>query len=268
MTPNSRVSRTVQIEANGSSLASFLTRLAMDTPCLPVKVLFDSNGATCWSMNAGKTVMLFANEWSIEGLKVKEPCVLVFDPKEMSDIVRSKSRGDTVRITTTAGEPIEIVTKTHGGASILPANEDDCYTIPDRNRMPVGAKGEVLFPMFDNEPATSTGLITVAELRKALLEMTTANASYVSISFDKKAEARSGHWGSKTTKSWCPIECEFSGSPFTISLTDSLNTVLSLLDTTTTQVKVSKHHKGQFVVFESIDGQNTTIVCTEAVKEV
>lgn len=267
LTPNSKVTRSARIEANGGSLANFLSRLALDTPAMPVRILFENDGASCWTMNAGKTLMVMLDRWAIDGLKVKEPCAIVCNPKELADLVRVKSRGDTVRVTTAANEPIVVSTKSHGGAEVMPADEDDCLTIPDRNVLPV-KDGKRLFPMFDNEPATSEAILTTGELTKAYMEMQTANAPYVTVSFDAKSEARSGHWGSKTTRSWTPVDATFSGSPFTVSFTDSLKTVLSVLTAAGTDLKVSKHHKGHFMALETTAGNQTTIIATEAIKEI
>ena len=119
LTPNSRYPL-ARVEANGTSLASFLSMLALDTPPLPVRILFENEGASCWTMNTGKTLMVFIDRYPIEGLKVKQPCAIVCNPKELADLVRSKSRGETVRLTTEANEPIVVSTKSNGGAEIMP----------------------------------------------------------------------------------------------------------------------------------------------------
>jgi hypothetical protein len=218
-------------------------------------------------MNAGKTLMVLMDRWAIDGLKVKEPCAIVCNPKELADLVRAKSRGGTVRLTTSANEPIAISTKEHGGAEVMPADEDDCLIIPDKNVLPTNDEGKRLFPMFDDEPATSEAILTISELTKASMEMQTANAPYVAVSFDAKSEARAGHWGGKTTRSWTPIEATFSGAPFTVSFTDTLKSLISVLNGAGDALKVSKHHKGHFLVVETTTGNKTTIVATEAIKE-
>ena len=159
-----------------------------------------------------------------------------------------------------------IGTKNHGGAEVMPADEDDCLLIPDRWVLPHDENGNITFPMFNNEPATATAEISITELRKAYHEMTTAKAPYVVITFDKKSEARSGHWTSKTTRSWVPLETKVTGS-FTVSLTESFKTLLNLFHTETTMLRISKHDKGQFVALEAMDGPTTTAVATEAIKE-
>lgn len=266
LTPNSKVTRSARISANGGSLASFLTMLALDTPAVPVRILFENEGASCWTMNAGKTLMSFINRYPIDGLKVKEPCIIVCNPKEVADLVRSKSRGETIRLSTEASEPIKISTKERGGAEIMPADEDDCMTIPDRNVMP-SKDGKLLFPMFENEPATSEALIDKSVLTTARMEMATANAPYVVMTLDSKSEVRAGHWTAKTTRSWTPIEAEVKGESFTVAFTDSINSILSLL-TASNALKVSKHHKGQFVALETLTEPKITIIATEAIKEI
>ena len=268
LTPNSQVSRTARIEADGPSLAAFFARLAMDNPAVPVKVLFEPEGATCWTMNAGKTLMVLLSRWVIKDLRVKEPCVIVCNPKELSDLIRAKSRGLMVRLKTAANEPITITTISSGGATVMPADEEDCLTIPDRNVLPHDpATGHRLFPMFDQEPPTYTATLGLDELTKASMEMQTAGAPYVSVAFDEKSEARAGHWNGKTTRSWTPIEVlKRTGGPFTVSFTDTLKTLVSVLNGAGDVFKVSKHHKGHFVVIECTTSA-TTIVATEAIKE-
>lgn len=266
LTPNSRVTRSARLSANGGSLASFLTMLALDSPAVPVRILFENEGASCWTMNTGKTLMVFINRYPIDGLKVKEPCAIVCNPKEVADLVRSKSRGETIRLTTEASEPIKISTKERGGAEIMPADEDDCMTIPDRNVMP-SKDGKLLFPMFENEPATSEALIDKSVLTTARMEMATANAPYVVMTLDSKSEVRAGHWTAKTTRSWTPIEAEVKGESFTVAFTDSIQSILSLL-TASNDLKVSKHSKGQFVALETLTEPKITIIATEAIKEI
>lgn len=266
LTPNSKVSRSARVEANGTSLASFLSMLALDTPPLPVRILFENEGASCWTMNTGKTLMVFIDRYPIEGLKVKQPCAIVCNPKELADLVRSKSRGETVRLTTEANEPIVVSTKSNGGAEIMPADEEDCMTIPDRNVLPT-KDGQLVFPMFDNEVATSEATIDKTVLTTASMEMKVANAPYVVMTVDKKSEVRAGHWGAKTTRSWTPIEATFTGEPFTVAFTDTIQVILSTL-TASNGLKVAKHTKGQFVAIRTTTEPKITIIATEAIKEI
>lgn len=267
LTPNSKVSRTANIQVNSGSLARFLSRVTTDTPAVPLRLLFTNDGVSCWTMNAGKTLMVMLDNEPLDDYKVKEPCVLVCNPKELGDMVRSKGKGEVVRIKTAAGEAIVVSTKGRGGVEVMPADEDDCMTIPDRNTLPI-SDGKRLFPMFDNEPATSEALLTNHELRKALSEMVTANAPYVVMTLGPKSEARSGHWNGKTNRSWTPLTATVSGPEFTVSFTDSLKTLIGVLRSEETPLKVSKHHKGQFVVVETLSEPFITIVATEAIKEV
>lgn len=267
LTPNSRVSRTVRVEVNGVAMAQFLESIAMDKPAVPVRILFQSSGVSSWSLNAGKTLMLRLDSWPLDGLKVREPCVMVCDPKEMAGIIRAKCGDGNIRITADANTPISIKTKGRGGAEVMPADEDDCQTIPDRNILPHNSDGEIVFPMFENEPASSSAILSKSELRIAMSEMTTANAPYVVITFDNKSEARSGHWNGKTTRSWSPMDAKIKGESFTTSFTDTLNTIVSRFHNSTTQLRISKHKKGQFVVIETTDGFNVTILATEAIRE-
>lgn len=266
LTPNSKVSRTAIVQVDGGEFADLLSRVTLDSPPAPVRILFEPAGVSVWTLNVAKTIQCLVTRWPLAGLKVKQPCVILADPKDLCDVVRAKSRGEAIRISTKANEPIMIGTKNHGGAEVMPADEDDCLLIPDRWVLPHDADGNITFPMFDNEPATATAEVSIIELRKALHEMTTAKAPYVVITFDSKSEARSGHWTSKTTRSWVPLDAKVQGS-FTVSFTESFKTLLSLFHHTTTMLRVSKHEKGQFVALEAMDGPSTTAVATEAIKE-
>tara|TARA_R110001592_G_scaffold67354_6_gene206563 strand:- start:9726 stop:10535 length:810 start_codon:yes stop_codon:yes gene_type:complete len=266
LTPNSKVSRTASVQVDGGEFADLLNRVTLDSPPAPVRILFESSGVSVWTLNVSKTIQCLITRWPLAGLKVKEPCVILADPKDLSDVVRAKSRGEAIRISTNASEPIMIGTKNQGGAEVMPADEDDCLLIPDRWVLPHDENGNITFPMFDNQPATATAEISVEELRKAYHEMMTAKAPYVVITFDNKSEARSGHWTSKTTRSWVPLEAKVNG-PFTMSMTESFKTLLNLFHSSTTMLKISKHEDGQFVAIEAMDGPSTTTVATEAIKE-
>jgi len=256
------------IQVNGGEFANLLSAVCMDSPPVPVKILFENEGISIGGLNVSKTIQTILTRWPVSGLKVKEPCVLLTDPKELGDIVRAKSRGEMIRITTSASHPISISTRNNGGAEVMPTEEEDCLIIPDRWLMPKNEKGDILFPMFENEPATHSAIVSIQELRKAVHEQITAKAPYVVITFDKKGEARSGHWSGKQIRSWTPLEMEIHGEPFKVAFTESLKTILNTFGTTTTQVKISKHEKGQFAVLESIDGHNTRVIATEAIREV
>lgn len=268
-TPNSRVSRTVKVQADASALASLMERVAMDTPAVPIRLLFEPEGVSCWTLNAGKTVMLMLTRWPVTGLKVKEPCVLVCDPKETAAVIRTKGRGGAIRLSAEPSDAIAITTQEHGGAEVMPADEDDCLTVPDRNRIPHNDEGIPLFPMFDSEPATWTATMPLTSLREAHAEMTVTKAPYVVLTLKEgsdPSEARSGHWSGKQTRSWTPIEAT-TPKTFTVAFTDVLHTIISRFSNETTMVRVSKHEKGSFVVIEATDGPDTMLVATEAIRE-
>ena len=267
LTPNSKVPRTVKVQCDGMGIAELLDKVCLDSPPVPVRILFEPEGVSVWTLNVPKTMQCLISRWPIAGLKVKEPCVVIADPKELSNVIRAKSRGLSVRIETAASQPIKITTPSNGGAEIMPSDEDDCLLIPDRWVIPK-KDGKFVFPMFDNEPATSEATISKEQLTLAYREMQSANAPYVVITFDKECEARSGHWTSKSTKSWVPIQADWTGEPFTVSFTECLKSVIGAFSKDTTTLRVAKHTKGQFVVIESVDGAKTTVVVTEALREI
>jgi len=269
VTPNAKVTRSALVRANASSLAGVLERMSMDTPPVPVRILFEPEGVSCWTLNAGKTVMLMMTRWEVDSLRVKEPSVIVCDPKELASVVRAKGRDGDVQIKTEASAPIVVTSPTYGGAEVMPADENDCLSVPDRNQIPVSTDGVRLFPMFDMAPATWSVDMPIQSLRTAVAEMAVSKAPYSVLSLrvgSDPSEARSGHWGAKQTRSWTPIEATPT-SDFTVSFTDTLSILLGRFDSQTTQVRISKHEKGAFVVIESLDGCNTVLVATEAKKE-
>mgnify|MGYP003671767089 CR=1 FL=1 len=94
--------------------------------------------------------------------------------------------------------------------------------------------------------------------------MNVAKAPYIVFNFDKaKSNCESGHWGSKTNRSASPIVADVEGEGVKVCFTSNLTNILKTLDGEL--ITIQKHTKGQFVVLE---GTTTTIVATEAIREV
>jgi hypothetical protein len=263
ITPNSDVSRKVKVEVDASQFGSLLSSVSLDNPSSPVRVLLSEDGVSIWTHDNAKTIQAIITDRVIDGLSVAEPCVLLVEPKAFSDLLSTKFGGKNVRITTDAGKPITIKSKDGANALYHPADEDECNIVPDHWILP-SDDGKRLFPMFDNEPSTSIIKTTKGELQRGLTDMNVAKAPYVVFAFnEKKSTCQSGHWGAKTNQSTSPIVAELDGEEVEVCFTSNLQKILNTLDGEA--VVIHKHKKGTFVVIES---STSSVVCTEAIREV
>lgn len=271
-TPNTAVSRKVDVSVPTSHLTTFLDAGTVDDPPTPVRILFDNDGASIWTTNQTRTLQVFIDRWNIDLASLAEPCVLLVNPKELSNLLKTKfDRDETVRITTDTHSMILIQGETKG-AEINPADEDECLTIPDRWVLPI-EDGKRTFPMFRNEPADYIIEMSMIQLKNCLKDMKVAKAPYVELFLNEKnrgeGKCMAGHWTSKTTRSWSEIEYEsvIEPSSWTIRFSQNLDTILRKFSTDTTEVRISKHREGAFVIIDSTDGEFTSVLATEAVKE-
>ncbi len=264
LTPNSEVARKVNARVDAAALSGVLSRVVLDNPPAPVRVLLTDDGLSVWTHDNAKTLQVLLTETSVADLKVDEPCVLLIEPKSFSDLLRAKFGDRTVKITTDASEPITIKSKDGATAVYHAADEDDCNIVPDHWVLPSDDDGRRVFPMFDSEAATTVVTTLRSELQRGLTDMKVAKAPYVVFSFKGAGSTcESGHWGSKTNRSSSPIAADVDGADVEICFTDRLAAVLASLDGES--ITLQKHEKGQFVILE---GTSVTVVATEAVREV
>jgi hypothetical protein len=261
----------VDITAATSRLTPFLDAGTVDDPPTPVRILFDDDGASIWTTNQTRTLQVFVDRWNVLSSLAK-PCVLLVNPKELSNLLKLKfQRDETVRITTDTHSMIRIQGETTG-AEINCSDEDECLTIPDRWVLPI-VDGVRTFPMFRNEPADYVIEMSMSQLKNCLKDMKVAKAPYVELFLNEKhrGEGRcmAGHWTSKTTRSWSDVEYDSVLEPtsWTIRFSENLDTILRKFSTDTTEVRISKHREGAFVIIDSTDGEFTSVLATEAVKE-
>ena len=256
-TPNSHVSRTVAIKVGASSLAVQLDRVALDSPSEPVKALFTDAGMSVWTHDLAKTMHVFLTNAPLEKFKVKEPCVLLINPREFADLLRLKFGDSQVSITTKANEVITLKDKENNRASYYPADEDDCAIVPDRWEMPQSAskKGWRVIPQHGHELCSMRVHIQREYLTRGVVDMEVAKAPYCEFHFSPSGggTVTSGHWGSKTNQSHSPIQCrvEVSDPTYThgvVALTNTLTQVLnrSIGD----DFILHKHKDTPFVIIE------------------
>ena len=264
LTPNSsELSRTVNIKVNATDLSGALSSLVLNTDPAPVRIMFTSDGMSVWTHDHAKTIQLLVNERELTSLKVKDDCILLIEPKQFSELLSAKFAGQIVHIQTKANKPITVASKNGATAVYHAADEDECATIPDHWVLPQSAAGHFSFPMFDNEESTLVVKMTRAELVRGLVDMQVAKAPYVVFNFtDTKSSCGSGHWGSKSNQATTPITANVVGSS-EVCFTSNLSIILKSLDGDT--FTLQKHEKGGFVV---IEGETSTIVATEALREV
>jgi hypothetical protein len=216
-----------------------------------------------WTHDLAKTVQVLITESECAGLKVKEPCVLLIDPDPFANLLDHKFRGEMVQITTKANRPIIIKNRTGAKSIFHPADEDDCFMIPDRWLLPKDKDGWFLLPMKDNEVCTTKVTIDRINLLDGITDMKVANAPYVVFKFDpSKSSCSSGHWGTKTNQSHTNIKATVEGETVEVVFTESLGIVLSHTNEDT--FVLYKHKDIPFVVIENGD---TTIIATEAQRE-
>lgn len=270
-TPNSPVSRTVKVMVRANSLAKQLTRVALDTPSQPVRVLFTKEGMSVWTHDLTKTMHVFLTHAPLEDYKRKEDCIMLVNPKEFADLLSTKFRDQQVRISTEAHKPITIQEKTTkqfvGRVVYHSADEDDCAIVPDRWQMPESRTkpGWKSIPQQGGETCTTRIEISRCELVKGVVDMQVANAPYCQFVFTPKVSfVGSGHWGSKTNSSQSVIECKVEGHKNTeIGLTNTLTQVLSM--TEGDDFILHKHKATPFVIMECGDME---CVVAETTKEV
>jgi hypothetical protein len=262
LTPNSEVSRTVEIRVGALALSELMEKVCADSPPNPVRIVFTENGASVWTHDMAKTVQILATDYPLDGLKVKEPCVLLVDPRSFGELLATKF-DSAVQITTTASEPIII--KAKGGANVVyhPADEDDCHCVPDHWVMDNNSDGWTVFTMFDDETATSRVTISREELHRGIIDMQVAKAPYVVFKFEHGGSScASGHWGSKTNRSYSAVEAKVEGDDCEVCFTENLGMLVTKFASDT--VILQKHSRAPFVIIES---GAITMVASEAQRE-
>lgn len=268
LTPNdTSISRKVNVRVRANCLADLCDTVTIENPPQPIRLVITEDGGTIWTHDTSRTAQVLVNDYPLAGLRIKEPCVLLVQPRQFSELLRAKFKDEAVEIETDKAEPITI--KSKSGASVVyhAADEDDTATVPDHWILPVDGDGNRVFPMFDNEPATSKILIDTDEVKRGLLDMRIANAPYVEFNFsDSGSFAQSGHWGAKTNQSRTPITADIDGEACTVNFTENLADIISRFKGST-QVEIQRHNKGGLFVISSADGPDVTIVATEAVRE-
>lgn len=269
LSPNSpTLSRTVKARVSANEFSSLLQRTVLDNPPSPVKILLTTEGVSIWTHDAAKTIQLLIDNAEVGTLKVAEPCVLLVEPKSFSELLKAKFSGEVVEINTEAGQPIVVKNRTGSTVTYHPSDEDDCNTIPDHWVLPV-EDGYRVFPMFDNEKATSRIAVPVSELKKALTDMNIAKAPYVVFDFKASGSTcQSGHWGSKSNRSTSPVTATVDGADTEVCFTENLQRILGCFDSRSEAIIIHKHTEGGFIVLEAHDHTPTTVVATEAIREV
>ena len=262
-TPNSSVSRTANIRVDASALSKALTRVQLDNPCNPVKVLFTNDGISIWTHDQAKTMNVFLTESKIDDLKVKTDCVLLINPQDFANLLSTKFGGDKVLINTKANAPIIVKNKAGASVTYHPADEDDCAMVPDRWVLPKDKSGWIQIPQKNNEVCTSRITVSRAVLEQGSTDMKVANAPYVVFAFDPSdSTCQSGHWGSKTNQALTKVEAQVEGESVEIGFTNILDKALKI-----TEGESFVLHKHKDVPFTVIENGDMTIIAAETRKE-
>ena len=265
ITPNTpTVSRSGVIRAESSSLSKALRRAILDSPSNPVKALLTNDGMSIWTHDIAKTVQLIMTNAPIDGLKVKTDCVMLIDPESMASLLDTKFPNEMVKITIEPNQPIKVESRTRGSVIYHPADEDDCFMVPDHWIIPKDSDGWYQIPMLNNEACTVKVTLTRAEMSRGLIDMSVAGAPYVSYDFTPSGSTcASGHWGSKSNRSHSPVDATVTGGTISLNFTENLGNILQRLDGD--NFILQKNDKTPFVIIEC---GSTVVVATEAQREV
>ena len=267
-TPNdTSITRKVSVRVRANCIADLCDTVTIENPPQPVRLVLSEDGGSIWTHDTSRTAQVLVNDYPLAGLRIKETCVLLVQPRQFSELLRAKFRDEAVEIETDENEPIHIKSKSGARVVYHAADEDDTATVPDHWILPKDDDGNRLFPMFDNEPATSKILLDTDEIKRGLLDMKIANAPYVEFNFSESSSfAESGHWGAKTNQSKTPITADIEGEDCIVCFTENLADIISRFKGST-QVEIQRHKKGGLFVISAADGPDVTIVATEAVRE-
>lgn len=209
-----------------------------------------------WTHDLAKTMHVFMSDAPLDDYKVKAPCVLLVNPKELSEILTLKFKDAQVQITTKANDVITIAGKSSGTAQIYPADEDDCAIVPDAWQIPDSDTdpGWKHIPQMD-DICTTMVKTTRPELVKAVVDMQVASAPYCEFTFAGNASVTSGHWTSKTNRSQSQLNSTIThrvGASQKVGLTsDTLTRLLSI--TSGDDFTFHKHKETPFIVVECGD---------------
>jgi len=268
-TPNQNYEAELDVRVDSTSLAEALDVVALDSPAVPVKCVFDNDGMTVWTHDSARTIQVCVDTFPLKDYRtVKGNCAVVVNPDTMSTLLKSKFTG-TVEL---SAEDSKVNIRSKGGSrvSYFAADEDECNTIPDHWRL--GADdGWVTFPMLDNKRATTRAMVSVDELSAGLVDMKVSGAPYVVFTLnpgDSPSFCRSGHWGAKSTDSLTIVEADVEGETIEVCFTTALQSVLQRFPGSS-KVMIQKHEDAPFFVMHSLPGSDGDIqvVATEAVRE-
>lgn len=263
------VSRSVRVQVDASTLSAMLRRASFDSPPAPVRILFTGEGITIWTMDLAKQAGVYLTEWMTPHYRVKTAaCVLLACPKELADMLEAKCSGMAVRIAAEPNEPIKVRAPDGSGFDLLPADENECLTIPASLTFPLDADGVRTFSAAGGASASLVASMSLAEARKGVIDMTTSKAPYVEFEFGADGTVcRAGHWTKKTNKSFTPVDASIVHGEGVLRFTDNLSTLLSRFDSETQTITISSHDDVPLVLLESNEGQSAIVVAAEAIKE-
>lgn len=266
--PNNAYDGELNIRVDSSSLADALDIVSLDSPAVPVKVVFDSDGMSVWTHDSARTVQVCMDGVPLKDYKADEPCSVVVNPDTMSTLLKAKF-SSTVELKNDSSQ-VSIRDKDGSRVSYYAADEDECNTIPDHWRLGTD-EGWLTFPMLDNQRATTRVLVSLDELRQGLVDMKVSGAPYVVFTFnpgDSPSFCRSGHWGAKSTDSLTIVQADVEGEQAEVCFTTALASVLSRFPSSG-KVMLQKHKDAPFFVMHTLPGSdgNIQVVATEAVRE-
>ena len=91
--PNQPYEAELAVRVDSSSLAGALDVVALDSPAVPVKVVFGADGMTVWTHDSARTIQVCMDTFPLKDYKADETCSAVVNPDTMSSLLKSKFNG-------------------------------------------------------------------------------------------------------------------------------------------------------------------------------
>ena len=261
-TPNTETNMDLDLNVDSNSLAGLLQHVNINGQIDPVKVMFDDQGATIWAHDVNKTLQVFIDSYEMEDYDLKsEPGCIVLETKKVAEMLQMKFKG-RITLKASAGKPCTFTDSSGSSLTYYPPSEDECYVVPDHWVLPVNADGMLTFPMLKDAESTLRVTLHPDELRKALIDMRTAGATYACIEFEKNESiSTAGHWTAKANTSRTVVDADIKVGSGSVTFPEVLAAVSDRIDGDV--VEIQKHDDAPFFLLSS-EVDSTRILVTEA----
>ncbi len=268
VSPNQPTEDETKLRIDSGAFAAALDVVSLDSPAVPVKILFEGENMSVWTHDSARTIQVMMDDYPVKDLDAKDKASLIVNPDSMSQLLKAKFNG-TIEVTRNSDSRVNLRSSNGSSVSVTSSAEDECNTIPDHWRLGMD-EGWVTFPMLENAKATTRALVSVDELRKGLVDMKISGAPYAVFRLnggEKPSFCQSGHWQSKATTSVTIIEADVEGESIEVCFTTALASILSRFPGSE-KVMLQKHTDAPFFVVHTLGKEGRIqVIATEAVRE-